>query len=104
MKKEIKWANACYTGGGIYVYTGELDDGTFFCTDDVSEEDDPMLFDCDPTDEDITEEFITKHNIGFGSDFQDPLTRKKVLEWIILNKPSGNYLVSELEERLREEI
>lgn len=34
---KIKTATACYTGGGIYVFYGQLESGLHFRTDDESE-------------------------------------------------------------------
>ncbi|MBQ6906222.1 MAG: hypothetical protein IJN75_04300 [Clostridia bacterium] len=37
MTHTIKTATACYTGGGIYIYYGQLASGLYFRTDDESE-------------------------------------------------------------------
>ena len=34
MKHQIKTASACYTGGGIYIYYGQLESGLYFRTAD----------------------------------------------------------------------
>ena len=43
----IKSANAVYTGGGIWVFYGELEDGNFFLTDNDGY---VALVDSDPSD------------------------------------------------------
>ena len=52
MKHEIKTATAVYTGGGIYIYYGELESGQYFRTDDEYYGID--ICDADPSTEEAT--------------------------------------------------
>ena len=44
----IKRAEATYTGGGIYIYTGKLASGEYFLTDDECGDDCVYVLDADP--------------------------------------------------------
>ena len=104
-------ANACYTGGNIYVYYGKLEDGRYFLADDDGE---MMLTETDPEtcfDDVFYWEWQTEHGIQVTKDQDDMAEPGQVwwtlkaadwnamLDWIITNKPDGNYSVSELEAR-----
>lgn len=55
MKKKIKKATANYTGGGIYIYSGETENGEFFLfSDDWGVLDYVLFLDTNP---DTTEEY-----------------------------------------------
>ena len=95
----IKTANACYTGGGIYIYYGELENGNFFRTCDDWES--VEFCDADTSTEEADYyEFYEAHTIesidgdAYISFWND------MLMWIINNKPDGNYSVVELERRI----
>ena len=94
-------ATAWYTGGGIYIYTGETTSGDYFMTNDEAE-DYVGFYNADTAnlDESDYEDWQIAHRIGEyeGQDARD-FTRK-ILEWIITNKPYGNYATGELEIRL----
>lgn len=45
---KILRAEATYTGGGIYIYTGQLATGEFFFSDDETADDCIYILDCDP--------------------------------------------------------
>lgn len=97
-----------YTGGGIYCFTGELQDGNYFLADcPISASyyslrivnENPGKYD---PNEVWTEEWQLDH-------FVKDVTRckgfiKNMLKWIIKNRPDGNYLVSDMEEILTELI
>ena len=99
---EIVKATATYSGGGIYIYTGEVDDGSYFLTNDdfyVYVEflnDDPYK----NLDESLNEIWQNAHHLGEYSGSQALEFYKKILRWIIENKPEGNYQVYEIEQRL----
>ncbi len=68
---EIKRLEATYTGGGIYIYTGMLEDGNFFYTGDVW--DGYLVLDTDPNEnweENDYSDWQDAHKIRecFGSD------------------------------------
>ncbi len=97
----ISKATAIYTGGGIYIYYGQLDNGDYFLRDDES----PrycMFLNSDPKDLNVSlyEEWQTKHKVGEYSGEEAIIFNKAVIKWIIENAPEGNYEVSELETRL----
>lgn len=93
----MKKANACYTGGGIYIIQAELEDGTFFTTD-------TYLFGL--YDSDYLEANETIGDLGAWEQehlLADSLTvaeAKRIevdaLEWILENEPVGNYDAYEL--------
>lgn len=100
MKKfEIKNANACYTGGGIYIYYGQLENELYFRACDDWE----VISICDAdtsTEEADYQEFYEEHelaNLIFKGyrDFWNAMLNK-----IIEDRPSGNYQPSELQRRL----
>lgn len=102
---KIKNVKPEYTGGGIYVFTGELEDGNYFLADCpcsasyyslriVNENPDK----CDPN-EVWQEEWQLNH-------FVKDVIRCKcfirdMLKWIIKNRPCGNYCVYDIEEMLK---
>lgn len=100
--KKIANATATYTGGGIYIYTGETSDGEYFMFDDSFYEY-VAFFDADPCDFDnsLYEEWELKHHIGDYSNSDAKEYIKRVIEWIINKKPKGNYSETELQERLK---
>ncbi len=99
----ISNATATYTGGGIYIYTGQLDNGDYFLSDDVFLEY-CMFLNNDPypvLDDATTEEWQNQHKIGEYSGKEGLTFNRRVLEWIIKNRPEGNYQVTEIESRLK---
>ena len=96
---KITFANACYTGGGVYIYYGNLSDGTFFRT----------YTDCGfieivdvnasvENDEADYVEFYEKHRIGTLINREYSSFFNEILRFIIECQPKGNYLVSDLEK------
>ena len=99
---KITYANAEYSGGGIYIYYGTLEDGNYFLTDDDSI-DYVQLLDTDPSkvfEESLYEEWQSTHRYGDYSGQKAKDFLKDVLSWICDSRPSGNYNVTELESRL----
>ena len=108
---KIRKANAEYTGGGIYVYWGQLEDGKYFLADDDGE---MMLTETDPEScwEDVWYwEWQCEHGIQVTKEQDDtaelgqvwwtPTAAEwnKMLDWILAHKPDGNYDDAELESR-----
>ena len=94
---KIKNATADYTGGGFYLYTGQLEDGRYFVADNEYDsvcylkESYGELID-DWSNERWEEIYIgTEENKNAFCD---------VLKWIKANKPKGNYLMTDIEATL----
>lgn len=102
----VEWANAEYTGGGLYAYIGKLKNGNYFMAADdwnsnkgcfVYEMDSEVVFDTFTEDNPApwSNEWMDKHTIAtHGIE-----AFKHMLEWIIINEPNGNYSKEELERR-----
>ena len=99
----IKNATAEYTGGGIYVYYGELENGLYFracddwdfisiCNSDTS------------ADEAEYNEFYEEHETDSIDRYQFEEFFNTMLLWIIHNAPKGNYNADELENRMIQHI
>lgn len=103
MKYEIKTATATYTGGGLYIFYGQLKNGLYFsaydewesiyiCNEDTSTEAAQYL------------EFYERHAVEelTGKDFQT--FWNEMLSFILSGGPSPNkrrnYSISELKERI----
>lgn len=94
----IKTATAIYTGGGVYIYYGQLNNGLYFRTCDGFD----FISVCDAdtsTDEADYIEFYEEHEktVIAGPDFAE--SWNAVLSWIIHNAPDGNYQTDDLERR-----
>lgn len=95
---EIKNAMAEYTGGGIYCYYGQFNDGTWFKGSDNWES--ISVCDADTSTEDSDfEEFYEVHLLHEIEGEQYKHLFNKILKWIIDNAPKGNYQAWELESR-----
>lgn len=96
---KIKTATAIYTGGGIYIYYGQLEDGSYFRACDEWQS--ISICDADTSTENADfEEFYHEHEIDelqFNS-YEEFFNN--MLLWIIQNKPDGNYNITELEHRM----
>lgn len=95
-------ANATYTGGGIYQYTGRFDNGNYFQTW-TDYEDYVQELDVDPEenwDDNADEEWQNEHMVAehYGTEATEIL--KEAMRYIIDNKPRGNYSVGEVEDAL----
>lgn len=102
MKAEIKNATATYTGGGIYIYYGQLQDGTFFRAGDC--EDFIEICNADTSKEDADYcEFYEVHRVKTLNGEEYKAFWNEMLLWIIENKPEGNYQAYELERRMIKE-
>ena len=95
----IKTATADYTGGGIYIYYGELENGLYFRTADMWE----YIAICDAdtsTEEADYTEFYEEHEVSdiCGCDYENLFN--EIILWILHNTPEGNYSIDELESRM----
>lgn len=94
----VVFANACYSGGGIYLYIGKLNNGMFFI---ASDEGDLSIMDKEPT-FDYDMDFFNAHVVEYVDSESKEFSRdfKAILNWILSNNPSGNYNKAELESRI----
>ena len=87
-----------YTGGGIYVFDGRLEDGNFFMAD--SPYYDVRIVDADPLEEPYESDFPEwqeEHLVG-DLEADDALDfMAEMLKWVMANKPDGNYLMGDME-------
>ena len=95
-------ANATYTGGNIYQYTGVLDNGNYFQTW-TDYEDYIQELDADPEenwDDNDDEEWQNEHMVTehYGPEAIEIL--KEAMRYIICNEPLGNYSVCEVKDAL----
>ena len=95
---KIKKATAIYTGGGVYIYHGQLEDGNYFRTCDGWDFIEICNSDTSVEEADYSE-FYEKHSIDTiaGKEFIN--SWNEMLLWIIHNQPDGNYASYELERR-----
>lgn len=96
---KIKYATAQYTGGGIYIYYGQLEDGSYFRGCDDWE----WIEICDTdTSMDAADyyEFYEEHRVCTLNGKEYETFWNEMLLWIIHNAPKGNYSVDELESRM----
>ena len=96
-KFKITTANACYSGGGIYIYWGRLSNGNWFVADDSCDfadivNEDPSANDFD----NLTYEWFEEHLVETKS----KVHVKEIIKAVIKEQPQGNYLTEELNERL----
>ena len=95
-------ANATYTGGNIYQYTGFLDNGNYFQTW-TDYEDYVQELDVDPEenwDDNDDEEWQNEHMVAehYGSEATEILVA--AMRYIIANIPVGNYSLGEIQDAL----
>ena len=95
---EIKNATAIHTGGGIYIYYGQLENGNYFRACDEWECIEICNSDTSVEDADYGE-FYYEHSIDVLWNEAYETFWNEMLQWIINNKPEGNYLSSDLEDR-----
>ena len=98
----ISCATAEYTGGGIYIYYGQLKDGNYFrgCDDWDSIE---ICSKDTGTEEAEHIDFYDAYSIKSLTGQEYKTFFHKMLLWILKNKPKGNYCGEELERRLQKE-
>lgn len=98
----VIYANATYTGGGIYQYTGQFDNGNYFQTW-TDYEDYIQELDVNPEenwDDNDDEEWQNEHMVAehYGSEAIKIL--REAMRYIIDNQPTGNYSVEEIKNAL----
>lgn len=103
MTYKIKTATACYTGGGIYIYYGQLENGLYFRTWDDCE----SIYLCDSntsTEEAEYSEFYEQHTVKELTGEAFKAFWNQMLTHVINGKPSfdkwNNYSKSDLENRI----
>lgn len=96
MKYRITRAIPCYTGGGIYVFTGRLQSGEWFVADNAPCSVRLLNEDPDGTDEAFYAEWQEEHLIRDLDDKEAEHFYKNMVKWVKLNKPYGNYDIYEL--------
>lgn len=100
---KMKNATAIYTGGNIYIYYGQLENGLYFRACDEWE----CIEICDAdtsTEEADYIEFYEKHSKGTIANEEYTNFWNDMLLWIIHNEPDGNYSSYELEKRIIKRI
>ena len=103
---KIENVTPIYTGGGIYVYIGELSDGNYFIASDqsfVGDYFDIRIVDENPAD--YEEDFcdVTWQEEHLVSDVVGGEAREftiQLLEWVLENHPEGNYQLGDIEAML----
>ena len=102
-KYKIKTATACYTGGGLYIYYGQLENGLYFQAWDECE----AVYICDTntgTEEAQFLEFYERHTVEELSGKAFKTFWNQMLHFIINGGPSydgyHNYSKSDLERRI----
>ena len=102
-KYEIKTATACYTGGGIYIYYGQLENGLYFRAYDEWE----AVYICD-SDTSVEEAeydgFYEQHTTEELTGEAFKAFWNQMLSHVINGGPAfdrwSNYLKSDLEDRI----
>jgi hypothetical protein len=103
MKYKIKTATACYTGGGLYIYYGQLESGLYFSAYDEWES--VYICDADTSVEEAQyETFYDQHTVeeltkdNFRSFWNAMLLH--IINGGLSHGEWHNYLTSDLEERI----
>ena len=99
LQMKIKHATAIYTGGGVYIYYGQLENGNYFRTCDGWDFIEICNSDTSVEEADYPE-FYDKHSIGTIAKKDYIKFWNEMLVWIIRNSPNGNYSAYELEKRI----
>lgn len=93
-------ANATYTGGGIYIYTGQFDNHNFFQTS-TGWETYVQELNTDPEqhwDENGDEMWQCDHLVDEHVEDTALDIMEMVFDWIIKNRPNGNYSMTDIIE------
>ena len=94
-------ATADYTGGGIYVFMGRLENGTYFLFD--SEWMEAAFVDANPYKEEdaFTAEWQEEHYVEnpFKTEEENKFFCNSVIDWILEYGTNGNYSKAEIAER-----
>lgn len=95
-KREIKSANAEYTGGGIYILYGQFEDGSYFMS--FPEDNCTEVFDADGSnfDESLYPEWMDEHRIESIVEKENVHFTYSLLGWIEEYEPTGNYSMDDI--------
>lgn len=103
MTHKIKTATACYTGGGIYIYYGRLENGRFFRTCDEID----VIYICDEdtsTEEAEQSEFYEHHTVEEITGEAFKAFWNQMISHVLAGKPAfdewSNYSKSDLKNRI----
>ena len=98
-----------YTGGGIYVFTGQVDDNYFVAdspnfdvrllNDDPNAEAEEDWFDTNVESVEWQEEHLVKDLTEWAACAE---FFAEMLKWVKENKPDGNYLMGDMEDIAKE--
>lgn len=108
-KSEFISVEPCYTGGGVYIFTGQLADGNYFMADTsffdvriVNEDPDaPTHMDYDGT---VSErnidsvEWQEEHLVEDLNPTETVAFFRQMLKWVQENEPNGNYNMGDMED------
>lgn len=104
---EIEYVIPNYTGGNIYNYTGKLKDGNYFMADDSyfnGDNFDVTIVSSDPDKEKDDgawyPEWQEEHLVEYLDETRAEEFTKQLLQWILKNKPEGNYDERDMENML----
>lgn len=102
---KIQEVSAIYTGGGVYVYNGRLEDGNYFMTCDDCLESEVLIVDSDPnaTEDSDYQEWQDAHKVASLHHKAAAAFSMKMLKWVLDHEPTSdsNYNRAEISERLR---
>ena len=106
----FEWVEPDYTGGGIFVFYGKVENGDYFIADDSEydirfvSEDPTAIMDSDTFGGSYcgdSVEWQDEHIVRDISSSQEALEFwKAMLNWCIRNNPDGNYSASDLKDEL----
>lgn len=90
--------NATYTGGGIYVFTGELKDGTWFLFSNSDEVITLLNEDPSDLDESLYWEWQEPRIVGYATETE----MRGVYRWLLDHPMDDNYLPDDIERLLED--
>lgn len=95
----------CYSGGGIYVFIGELANGNHFVASDCCYDVRLLnadVFSADWDSELWNEDWEEAHIVADLNETESLSFFEKMLKWIIKNEPKGNYQANDMKADLDE--
>ena len=95
-------ANAEYTGGGIYRYTAQTDEGTWLIGDTLWDWVLEVDADPDETEDSWYGDWCEAHEVMNYTDEDFKRLLNEMIYWILANRPDGNYDTREIERDLEE--
>lgn len=103
MKYSFKKVYPCYSGGGIYLFVGQLADDTSFVADGLGFDTrllDTNVFKVDWDNELWDADWQESHKVADLDDTKSLEFFEDMLKWIIANKPEGNYNTHDMKNLL----